>query len=41
MVHILVVENEQAIANLIYMNMSNASSHCECAFDRKASAAKI
>lgn len=33
MVDILIVEDEQAIANLIYANLSDEGYHCQCAFD--------
>jgi DNA-binding response OmpR family regulator len=35
MLSILIVEDEQAIANLIYMNLSNEGYRCTCAFDGK------
>ena len=38
MVNILIVEDEQAIANLIYVNLSDEGYRCQCAFDGKAGA---
>ncbi|MPW24296.1 response regulator [Alkalibaculum sp. M08DMB] len=38
MVDILIVEDEQAIANLIYANLSEEGYHCQCAFDGKEGA---
>jgi len=35
MLNILIVEDEQAIANLIYINLSDEGYHCTCAFDGK------
>jgi two-component system alkaline phosphatase synthesis response regulator PhoP len=37
-INILIVEDEQAIANLIYVNLSDAGYRCQCAFDGKAGA---
>lgn len=33
MIKILIVEDEQAISNLIYMNLSDAGYECTCAYD--------
>jgi DNA-binding response OmpR family regulator len=33
MLNILIVEDEQSIANLIYVNLSDEGYHCTCAFD--------
>jgi DNA-binding response OmpR family regulator len=38
MLKILIVEDEQAIANLIYINLSDEGYHCVCAFDGKQGA---
>lgn len=38
MINILIVEDEQAIANLIYVNLSDEGYRCQCAFDGKAGA---
>jgi DNA-binding response OmpR family regulator len=38
MLNILIVEDEQAIANLIYVNLSDEGYHCTCAFDGKHAA---
>jgi len=38
MLNILIVEDEQAIANLIYVNLSDEGYHCTCAFDGKQGA---
>lgn len=38
MVSILVVEDEQAIANLIYTNLREEGYRCQCAFDGKTGA---
>jgi len=38
MLNILVVEDEQAIANLIYVNLSEEGYRCTCAFDGKQAA---
>jgi len=38
MLNILIVEDEQAIANLIYMNLSDEGYRCTCAFDGKQGA---
>lgn len=38
MLNILIVEDEQAIANLIYMSLSDEGYHCTCAFDGKQGA---
>lgn len=35
---ILIVEDEEAIANLIYMNLNTAGYHCEIAYDGKEGA---
>ena len=35
MLNILIVEDEQAIANLIYVNLSDEGYRCTCAFDGK------
>jgi DNA-binding response OmpR family regulator len=36
--NILIVEDEQAIANLIYISLSDEGYHCVCAFDGKEGA---
>ena len=41
MLNILIVEDEQAISNLIYVNLSDEGYRCECAFDGKTGADKI
>ena len=33
MIHILVVEDEQPISNLIRMSLTKEGYHCACAFD--------
>lgn len=33
--NILIVEDEQAIANLIYVNLSDEGYRCTCAYDGK------
>ena len=33
MIHILIVEDDEAIANLIYSSLSEEGYHCVCAFD--------
>ena len=38
MLNILIVEDEQAISNLIYVNLSNEGYFCTCAFDGKQGA---
>ena len=38
MLNILIVEDEQAIANLIYINLSDEGYRCTCAFDGKQGA---
>jgi len=38
MLKILIVEDEQAIANLIYVNLSQEGYHCTCASDGKQAA---
>lgn len=38
MIKILIVEDEQAIANLIYVNLNEEGYRCECASDGKAGA---
>ena len=38
MLDILIVEDEQAISNLIYINLSDEGYHCTCAFDGKQAA---
>lgn len=38
MINILIVEDEEAIANLIYVNLSDEGYRCECAFDGEAAA---
>ena len=38
MLNILIVEDEQAIANLIYVNLSDEGYQCTCAFDGKQGA---
>jgi DNA-binding response OmpR family regulator len=38
MLKILIVEDEQAIANLIHINLSDEGYHCVCAFDGKQGA---
>ena len=38
MLSILIVEDEQAIANLIYVNLSDEDYRCTCAFDGKQGA---
>lgn len=38
MLDILIVEDEQAIANLIYINLSDEGYRCTCAFDGKQAA---
>jgi len=38
MLNILIVEDEEAIANLIHMNLSDEGYHCTCAFDGKQGA---
>jgi len=38
MLNILIVEDEQAIANLIYLNLSDEGYRCTCAFDGKQGA---
>lgn len=38
MLNILIVEDEQAIANLIYINLSDEGYRCVCAFDGKQAA---
>ena len=37
---ILIVEDEEAIANLIYMNLKNAGYFCEIAYDGQEGADK-
>lgn len=41
MLTVLIVEDEQAISNLIYVNLSDEGYRCECAFDGKTGADKI
>ncbi len=41
MLNILIVEDEQAIANLIYLNLSDEGYRCVCAFDGKQAADMI
>lgn len=38
MINILIIEDEQAISNLIYINLNNEGYHCTCAFDGKTGA---
>jgi len=38
---ILIVEDEEAIANLIYMNLKNAGYYCEIAYDGQEGADKL
>ena len=38
MLNILIVEDEQAISNLIYVNLSDEGYNCTCAFDGKQGA---
>ena len=38
MLHVLIVEDEQAIAKLISVNLSDEGYHCTCAFDGKQAA---
>lgn len=38
MLNVLIVEDEHAIANLIYINLSDEGYRCECAFDGKMAA---
>lgn len=38
MINILIVEDEKAIANLIYVNLSDEGYRCQCAFDGKTGA---
>lgn len=38
MINILIVEDEQAISNLIYVNLSDEGYRCQCAFDGKTGA---
>lgn len=38
MLNVLIVEDEQAIANLIYVSLSDEGYHCTCAFDGKEAA---
>ena len=38
MLNLLIVEDEQAIANLIYVNLSDEGYRCTCAFDGKQGA---
>ncbi len=38
MIRILIVEDEQAISNLIKINLKKAGYHCECAYDGMAAA---
>ena len=38
MLKVLIVEDEQAIANLIYINLSDEGYHCTCAFDGRTAA---
>ena len=38
MLNVLIVEDEQAIANLIYLNLSDEGYRCTCAFDGKQGA---
>ncbi|MCL2125532.1 MAG: response regulator transcription factor [Oscillospiraceae bacterium] len=38
MLNVLIVEDEQAIANLIYVNLSDEGYRCTCAFDGKKGA---
>ena len=38
MLNVLIVEDEQAIANLIYVNLSDEGYRCTCAFDGKQGA---
>jgi len=38
MLNILIVEDEQAISNLIYVNLSEEGYHCICAYDGKQAA---
>ena len=38
---ILIVEDEEAIANLIYMNLKNAGYFCEIAYDGQEGADKL
>ena len=41
MAEILIVEDEEAIANLIYMNLKNAGYFCEIAYDGQEGADKL
>ncbi len=41
MLEILIVEDEEAIANLLYINLSDEGYHCTCAFDGKQAADMI
>ncbi|MCL2285822.1 MAG: response regulator transcription factor [Firmicutes bacterium] len=38
MLKVLIVEDEHAIANLIYVNLTNEGYNCKCAYDGKAAA---
>ncbi len=38
MLNILIVEDEKAISNLIYINLSDEGYHCTCAFDGRQAA---
>ena len=38
MLNVLIVEDEQAIANLVYVNLSDEGYRCTCAFDGKQGA---
>lgn len=41
MLKILIVEDEKAISNLIYINLSDEGYHCTCAFDGRQAADMI
>lgn len=41
MLHILIVEDEKAISNLIYLSLTKAGYSCECAYDGMTAANKI
>lgn len=41
MINILIVEDEQSIANLIHVNLSDDGYRCTCVFDGKTAADKI
>lgn len=38
MINVLIVEDDESISNLIYMNLTDAGYHCTCALDGKTGA---